>query len=352
MCFGTGALDEPKTLVDWGASIGPRTTNGEWWRLGTSMFVHSGLLQLLVGGAALFQLARLLERLVGSIAFVAVYITAGSFANLVNLSARRASPGFGASGAIFGIYGLLLAVLAWRAFHRSSMTIPPVALKRLVPLAVVFLLYNMMDGSLGIAAELTGLAMGFMCGLGGMIGASDPKPSVRLMAGVFATASVVALVSAMPLRGIADVWPELGQIVAIEDRTASDYQTADKSFRQRKITADALAGLIDQQIIPELEAAQTRLKAIHKVPTEHQPLMDNADRYLRLRSESWRLQAEGLRKIELRTLLQTSDETPAAVWRRRAQAEHTANLATLGNAEGKARASLVVLEEIRASLQN
>jgi hypothetical protein len=40
MCFGSGALSDPGTLIAWGGSAGPRTTNGEWWRLVTSLFVH------------------------------------------------------------------------------------------------------------------------------------------------------------------------------------------------------------------------------------------------------------------------------------------------------------------------
>ena len=36
MIFGRGALADPQTIVAWGGSFGPRTTNGEWWRLITS----------------------------------------------------------------------------------------------------------------------------------------------------------------------------------------------------------------------------------------------------------------------------------------------------------------------------
>jgi len=83
MLFDSGALGDPGTLVVWGGSIGPRTTNGEWWRLVTSLFVHTGFLHLAANMLGLLQLGLLLERLVGRVALAAVYVSAGVFASLV-----------------------------------------------------------------------------------------------------------------------------------------------------------------------------------------------------------------------------------------------------------------------------
>src|SRR6202035_2476066 len=99
---GAGALSDPQTLVGWGASFGPRTTNGEWWRLVTSMFVHSGMLQLLVNVGGLVSIGFMLERLVRRPAFAAVYFAAGVLASLVSLSVHPMAVSAGASGAIFG----------------------------------------------------------------------------------------------------------------------------------------------------------------------------------------------------------------------------------------------------------
>ena len=114
LAMGWGG-DEPEALVSWGASFGPRTTNGEWWRLIASMFVHTGTFQLLVNGAALVQLGLILERLVGHATFAAVYVAAGLLASIVSLSDYPMGISSGASGAICGLYGLLLASSAWTA---------------------------------------------------------------------------------------------------------------------------------------------------------------------------------------------------------------------------------------------
>ena len=67
MASGAGAVSNPDTLVAWGASLGTRTTNGEWWRLVTAAFVHTGMLHLIVDLAVLMQLGLILERMVGRV---------------------------------------------------------------------------------------------------------------------------------------------------------------------------------------------------------------------------------------------------------------------------------------------
>lgn len=354
MLAGPGALGDPATLVGWGANIAPRTTNGEWWRVVTAMFVHSGMLHLLVNVAGLVQVGLLLERLVGPVAFTAVYITAGVFAGLVSLSMHPVSVTSGASGAIFGIYGLLLAAAIWGILRRSTLTIPLKAVKRLGPAAAVFILYNVATDSLPVEAELAGFVTGFVCGLVLAIHVGDRKTPARRVAAAMAPAVVIAVAFAVPLRGIADVGPEIARVVAVEDRTASVYQVALDRFRNGRMTTEALAQLIDRTIMPELQAADVRLKALDKVPPEHRPLVADAEEYVRLRSESWRLRSEGLRKTDGLTRREAgrTDRTSNQTSRARAEAQHTAGMLTLGKAEGTERASLEALQRIKPASQS
>lgn len=297
-----GPVSDPESLIGWGANFGPRTTNGEWGRLATSMFVHPGLLHLVINTAALVQLGLLVERLVGPLAFAAVYFASGLAASVVSLFASAVAINLGASGAIFGLYGLLIASWIWGMLNRGALTIPLAALRSLAPSAAVFILFSLVTESLQSTSELAGLGVGFVCGLVLARGVSERKPPARRVAAAAAAAVVIVLASAIPLRGVVDVRPEIERVVAVEDRTAGVYDKAVEQFRKGIVTAEELVRLIDETIVPELQAARSRLEAIGGVPTEHQPLMAHAEEYLRLRDESWRLRAEGLQKRNLPTL--------------------------------------------------
>jgi hypothetical protein len=160
----------------------------------------------------------------------------------------------------------------------------------------------------------------------------------------------MAVPSAVALRGIDDVRPEIELIVAVESRTAGAYEIAVDRFRSGRMTADALVQLIDRTIIPDLQAAEARLKALDKVPQEQQPLVEGADEYLRLRSESWRFRAEGLRGTNMLKPRDAGRATGAseASSRRGIEAQYRAKNRTLGKAEGAERASLEALQRIKA----
>jgi membrane associated rhomboid family serine protease len=380
MLSGATAIGDPDTLVAWGASLGPRTTNGEWWRLVTSTFVHTGILHLLVDAAILIQLGAVLERLLGRLAFGAVYVFAGAFAGLTNLSSRPVAASVGASSAVFGLYGLLIASLIWQMFRLykddrpdaeqlhhddqadaeqihngdqpdAEQTTPPrvmiplIVIKRLGYGAVLFIVYSGLNGFAG-APEFAGLIVGLGYGL--VLGrrAVDAQPGPRHVAAAIAASGVIAIACALPLRNIADVKPEIARVIATEERTAAAYQSALPAFKKGRITAEALADLAERTIMPALQAVDARLAALSHVPAEHQGLVNDAREYVRLRCQSWRLRADAIRRTNTAPR-RSSDGAAGAPGRLQAEARFRSNMAVMGNAENAERASLVAFQRIK-----
>jgi len=301
LLVGSGSIGDPRTLIEWGSSIGTRTTNDEWWRLGTAMFVHVGLLHLIAEVAGLVQVGLLVERLVGRLAFAVVYVASGVLAGVWNLTLHPVSVQAGAAGAIFGIYGLLLATLVLGLAQRSSLTIPLKVLKGLWPGVAVFLVYNMLTEGAFSEAMQAGLVVGFT---GGMLLAGrviSEKPPARRVAAVLAATVAIVVALAAPLRGFADVSGEVAKVKEREKRTAQTYDTAVDRFKAGRISAQELARLADR-IVGELQYIQAQLVSLDNVPAEHWPMVEKACEYLKLRQDSWRLRAQGLRAGQARTL--------------------------------------------------
>jgi membrane associated rhomboid family serine protease len=324
MMAGSGAMADVDTLLNWGASAGPRTTNGEWSRLLTSVFVHAGPWLFLVNTLALVQAGLIVERLAGHVAFATVYLSAGVFASLAAISSSPVTISSGASGAVAGIYGLLVAATMWGLVRKSPLTPPMRTLASLAPCAILFTLVNGISGALPIEAEIAGFMTGVLGGLVMTCGVADRKPPLQRVALAAAATLTLAVAAAVPLRGITDATSELARIVEIETRISDTYQRAVGQFRLGTMSASQLAKMIERSIMPELQAARTRLLSLSGVPAEQQGLVASAEEYLRLRDESWRLRFEALSQ---------------------------SSMGQLRTAEHKERASLEVLDRIRPAVQ-
>jgi membrane associated rhomboid family serine protease len=358
LLFGATAISDPDTLVAWGASVGTRTTNGEWWRLVTSTFVHSGTLHLLVNIAALTQLGVILERLVGRLTFTAVYLSAGAFDGLVNLSSHPVAVTAGASGAVFGLYGLLLSSLIWQMVHdwrgnlepdseddaARGVTIPLIAMQRLGLGAAVFIVYSALSDH-AHAPELIGLLAGLLYGAVLTRRTSENGPRTRDVAYAMLATGAIAVAGAIGLRNVADVKPEIARVLATEKRTAAEYQAGFDAFKKGRITAEALAKLAEGTIVPELQAADARLKTLTNVPPEHQPIVADAREYLRLRCTSWRVRGEAIRKTYADPP-RRSEGAGATDWRMQVQARFRSDMLARGAAEGAERVSMEAFQRI------
>ena len=159
-----GGSTDPQALVSLGANVPPLVQAGQYWRLVASMFLHIGILHLLVNSWALYQLGALFEILLGSLPLLLVYFASGVAGSISTVFFTRADLSAGASGAIFGLMGALIAFL----LKRRDVLTPQARslLMQLVGWAVVNVILGFSVPGIDNAAHLGGCAAGFLLGLG------------------------------------------------------------------------------------------------------------------------------------------------------------------------------------------
>lgn len=151
-----GLAGEPQYRL--GASFGPAIFYGnEWWRLITAMFLHGGLIHIGFNMMALMQLGPPLEELYGSARYFFLYVVTGAFGFLVSAASGHFS--IGASGALLGLVGLMLAVTS----KRGGTYMRELRSRLISSVAILFVL-----GFAGVGidnwAHGGGLAAGFLLG--------------------------------------------------------------------------------------------------------------------------------------------------------------------------------------------
>jgi len=147
----------------WGANLGVLTLSGEWWRLLTCVFVHGGIIHIAFNMWCLWNLGALCESLYGRWTYVAIYLLCGVGASLASAAWHPYTPSVGASGAIFGLAGALLAALKLGEF-----SVPRPALSGTLRSLGAFVVYNLIFGAIipGIdnTAHIGGLVTGLIVG--------------------------------------------------------------------------------------------------------------------------------------------------------------------------------------------
>ncbi len=162
----------PGQLLHFGANSTRLVLAGQWYRLLTATFVHIGLIHLGTNMWCLWNLGLLGEPLLGAWGLVATYVLTGVAGNLlsmgINVATGQDSVGAGASGAVFGIAGILIVLLS-----NKKLPIPWTELKRLRRSVIQFAVLNLIiggatifvdiiriDNSAHVGGFLSGLALG------------------------------------------------------------------------------------------------------------------------------------------------------------------------------------------------
>ena len=155
-----GVLTAPfdlDTLIRFGATASDHVLAGQWWRLITGAFVHVTLLHILLNMWCLWNLGLFGEPLLGRRGLVAVYLLTGAAGMLLSF-AFNAFLVAGASGAVFGIAGILIVLLSNR-----KLSVPWEELRKLRRQVIYFAVINLVLGiapdvlAFGAGAQLTSL---------------------------------------------------------------------------------------------------------------------------------------------------------------------------------------------------
>jgi rhomboid protease GluP len=162
----------PLQLVTWGANFAPLSLGSQPWRILASNYVHIGIIHIFFNLWCLWNLGRLAERIFDRWTYLLVYTASGIAGSLASLWWHPEGIGAGASGAIFGLAGGLIAVL-----YLGKLPIAKEALKPTLKSLLSFAAYNLFFGLVpGIdnSAHLGGLAAGL--GMGAVLAASVTQP--------------------------------------------------------------------------------------------------------------------------------------------------------------------------------
>ena len=148
-------------LLNWGANFRPYTANGQWWRLLTNIFLHGGLVHIIANMVGLLFVGIFLEPLLGRTKYLMIYLVTGIMASATSLWWHTATVSVGASGAIFGLYGVFLALMVLKVFPKDFS-------KAFLVSTLIFVGFNLLMGLAGgidNAAHIGGLLSGFVIGL-------------------------------------------------------------------------------------------------------------------------------------------------------------------------------------------
>lgn len=295
----------------WGANFGPATADGEWWRLGSAMFLHFGLLHLVMNMLALWDGGRLVERYFGPARFAVIYVAGGVAGNLLSLVAHgdQAVAG-GASGAIFGTYGAMLVFLSC-----ERRRLDPTEFRWMfwggAGFAAVMLVLGFLIPGIDNAAHVGGLVAG------GLTGFVLVRPSVtegtarrrqQWLAGVGLMLTAAALFASIPEPRYR--WSEeeqaRGQIrefIGQDARISAQLRAILERGRNEGASFDQLAGRIEADVTTSYERSFDNLSALSINPqAPSAATLESLRRYAEARRDASHELAAGLRAKDERRI--------------------------------------------------
>lgn len=258
----------PEVMLRWGAIHAPAVGDGELWRLLAHMFLHYGILHLAINMWALWSTGRFVERLYGNGVFFAITLFSGICGGLATLWRADASFGVGASGAIFGLVG---AVVAFAALRKDAL--PRAVLGDLGTSLLVFAAFSIFIGvaipGVDNLAHVGGFIGGFVAGAACARPAAGVKVQpARLVAatvaGIVVLGAVWAFVPPPPYTLSAEraAGAALAAFLDKEGETVKAARMVLDPLKRGELSEVDAADRLEREVVPKWDAVHRELAAI------------------------------------------------------------------------------------------
>lgn len=158
----TGSSQNTMHMLDCGAAYTPMIVQGgEYYRLFTCMFLHFGIEHLLNNMLVLFVLGSRLERVIGKIKFLLIYLLGGVLGNVISLYLELHAQNFavsaGASGAVFAVMGAMIYIVI-----RNKGRLGDLSMRQILIMAVFSLYFGFASTGVDNMAHVAGMVSGFL----------------------------------------------------------------------------------------------------------------------------------------------------------------------------------------------
>lgn len=277
-------------LLNWGANLRGITLEGQWWRLVTNVFLHIGIFHILLNMYALLYIGVVLEPYLGKARFAFAYLFTGILASLSSIYWHPNIVSAGASGAIFGMYGVFLAMLTTNFIDKSVR-------KPFLVSIVVFVVLNLANGlkeEIDNAAHIGGLISGLVIGYAYYFSLKDAA-SLKLKYVTIGLISIAVLVTSFKVYH--NIPNDYGKYDAYMKDFSNNEATALSVFKMVKNSSndDIIAALKTKGI----DNWNKNLKVIDSIdkldlPVEFRVRDNKLRQYCRLRIKSYNYAIEDI----------------------------------------------------------
>lgn len=159
--FGIISL-RAEILLPLGANYRPLVMEGQYWRLFTSIFLHGGIMHVLMNCYGLYFVGVFLEPVIGKWKFLLSYLITGIAGSIASIYWHEATVSIGASGAIFGIFGVFIALLTTPLFEKGFKKVFLTHTLIYVSINLVIGISGGIDNAAHIGGLLSGLILGYV----------------------------------------------------------------------------------------------------------------------------------------------------------------------------------------------